>query len=236
MERIFVSYSRVDRYITEQLVAHLRRIYGHKHVWFDENLRAGQTWWDEVRRQIDKSDVFIILISPESLNSKYCMMELNAARDSRKHIIPVLVRDRTVVPPNIKNLHMIKMPGSINLEALTDLQAAIYHARADTTDAGRQDHPPPNATRPALSSRVVTRPAQGTDRSVPAATSPPATSSGRISAGISAAVGVLLLMVGVGGWLLTGDVIPSTEPTPTPTGQSANDTNVSLSATARPTG
>lgn len=161
MSGIFVSYSRVDRTITEELASRLRRTYGHEHVWFDENLRAGQDWWDEIVAQIDQCDVFLLLISPESLDSKYCMLELEEARKRRKHIIPVLVRARTNVPPHIKNLHMIKMERGVDVDSLTDLQAAINHARKHDTHDTRETLParPANVTRPALVSLVPTRPA-----------------------------------------------------------------------------
>jgi len=60
MPRIFISYSRVDRSLVDDLVPLLREVYGLENVWFDENLHGGQVWWEEILRQIAACDIFII--------------------------------------------------------------------------------------------------------------------------------------------------------------------------------
>ncbi|MFZ4815234.1 MAG: toll/interleukin-1 receptor domain-containing protein [Phototrophicaceae bacterium] len=125
MSKIFVSYSRVDEPIMDQLVLHLRRVYGHDAVWVDENLRGGQAWWQEICRQIGLAEVFVILVSPESMASTYCQQEINEALRLGRTLIPVLVRDRTVVPPNLKQYQLVKMTHGITVENLTELSAGI---------------------------------------------------------------------------------------------------------------
>ncbi len=125
MTTIFISYSRVDTAFMQSLVPYLRRTYGYSNVWVDDNLRGGQSWWDEIVTQISRCDIFILLVSKDSLDSDYCMKELNEARQHEKHIIPVLVRARTTVPPDIKKLHMVKMPDGVEKDGLLDLIIAI---------------------------------------------------------------------------------------------------------------
>src|SRR5215207_7545193 len=98
MARIFISYSRVDRPFTEQLARRLRRVYGHEAVWFDEELHGGQAWWEEILAQIANCDIFVYLLSQDSVESDYCQKELAEARRVQKQILPCIIRDRTPIP------------------------------------------------------------------------------------------------------------------------------------------
>jgi hypothetical protein len=199
MRGIFISYSRVDRPFAERLARHLRRTYSYEAVWFDEQLRGGQDWWDEIVMQIDLRDVFILLVSPESLDSKYCMLELGEARKRHKHVIPILVRARTTVPKDISQLHMIDMSGDINVENFTDLQAALnfappapFEAPFDTPSAfpaatpEMHPAPPPEPTLPNRSHAAMTLPTIPRHDTRPAPSSY-ATLPSRAAAGILAA-------------------------------------------------
>src|SRR5215510_13836527 len=57
MTSIFISYDRDDRPLTRQLATQLRRVYGFDQVWYDENIRGGEDWWDEIRKQIADRDI-----------------------------------------------------------------------------------------------------------------------------------------------------------------------------------
>ena len=73
MARIFISYSRVDRYIVEDLSDKLRRLYGHDNVWFDEGLHGGDIWWEEILDEIAARDIFVYVLSNESVQSEIAL-------------------------------------------------------------------------------------------------------------------------------------------------------------------
>lgn len=125
MLRMFISYSRVDRALTAELVTRLRRINGANNVWFDESLHGGDLWWQTILIQIAKCDVFIYLISRDSIESEHCLAELNEARRLRKPVLPVLVRARTPIPPDLSVIQYVDMSAGITLDTVTDLEAAI---------------------------------------------------------------------------------------------------------------
>jgi hypothetical protein len=207
MGGIFISYSRVDRLTTETLARHLRRIYGHQHVWFDDNLRGGQMWWDEIRRQIMRNDIFIILVSSDSLQSKYCMMELEEARARHKRIIPILVRARTPVPAEIKTLHMVDMSQGIDVDNLIELQVAINHEQNDDDDATRHARAG-DKTLPARTSLVTTR---------PAAAKPPAPAQAPPAAPFPFRLVLGVVLLGVGALVVGALAILQHQGTPPPT-------------------
>ncbi len=114
MPKIFVSYSRVDRQFTNRLVARLRRIYGHSEVWYDESLHGGDIWWDEILSQIAQADIFLYLLSNESVTSPYCQAEFEEAQRLQKQLITVQVRDRTNLTGTLRDIQYVDMTAGAN--------------------------------------------------------------------------------------------------------------------------
>src|SRR5258708_290534 len=113
MPRIFISYSHADTLITERLSSLLRTMYGYDSVWYDERLHLGKQWWAEIVSQIDACDIFIFLLSNESLTSKFCIEEYNHAIGQRKHIIPIVIRQKTVITiEHLKDIQQMDMSGA----------------------------------------------------------------------------------------------------------------------------
>lgn len=126
MTRIFISYSRVDRRFVEGLTDKLRRIYTHDNVWFDEGLHGGDIWWEEILDQIAEREIFIYVLSNESVQSEYCQAEFEEARRLQKQIVTVQARDRTQLTENLSDIHYVNMAGgSDDGDALADLIRAI---------------------------------------------------------------------------------------------------------------
>ncbi|MEZ0449158.1 TIR domain-containing protein [Cellulomonas sp. ICMP 17802] len=86
---LFVSYSSRDVAAVRAMVQDLQR--ARLEVWFDEELRGGDVWWDEILGRIRASEVFVFAVSDNSRASKACKAELQYARDLGMHIVPVQV-------------------------------------------------------------------------------------------------------------------------------------------------
>lgn len=126
MTSIFISYDRDDRPITRQLANQLRRVYGFDQVWYDENIRGGQDWWDEIRQQIGSRDIFMYLLSDESAKSPYCQAEHDEAKRLNKEVLPVRIENVTLIPEFLKQIQYVDMSeGAITVENFTELNAAI---------------------------------------------------------------------------------------------------------------
>jgi sulfatase modifying factor 1 len=92
MAKIFISYSRADRQFIEQFIPLVRRVYGNDSLWFDQDIHGGTDWWQMILDEIHKCDLFIYLVSNESIESPYCQAELREALRLNKKILPVIVR------------------------------------------------------------------------------------------------------------------------------------------------
>jgi formylglycine-generating enzyme required for sulfatase activity len=128
MVRFFVSYSRVDNEngAVEQFVMKIRRVRRSDEVWWDDELRGGDIWWQEIMQAIAECDVFIYLLSNESVSSSYCRAEYSEARRLRKPILTVQLRGRTDIPEELREIQYVDMTAGIkDGDALTSLYSAL---------------------------------------------------------------------------------------------------------------
>jgi len=95
MAKLFVSYSRRDSVVARKLIESLRSI--EQDVWVDwEAIPPAVDWLEQIFRGIEEADAFIFLISPDSIASEVCKVEIGRAALNNKRIIPIVLRD---VPP-----------------------------------------------------------------------------------------------------------------------------------------
>jgi len=97
--RIFVSHSHKDNDFGVKLVDDLRRVLGDESaVWYDARggLHGGDTWWRKIVKEITERNIFIVVLSPDSMESPWVNDEIDLAWRQKntspfqKHIIPVL--------------------------------------------------------------------------------------------------------------------------------------------------
>jgi WD40 repeat protein len=88
---VFLSYRRKDVDFAKQMDAALKAT--GREVWVDwEDIPPGvEGFTDEIQRGIDGADAFICLLSPNYLESEYCLMELDYAVQRNKRLVPVII-------------------------------------------------------------------------------------------------------------------------------------------------
>jgi formylglycine-generating enzyme required for sulfatase activity len=117
--RVFLSYSSTDRNLVEPIYLALRA-QGHT-VFFDRaNLPAGEEYHMQIRRAIEKSQLVLFMVSPDSLEpGSYTMTELGIAQKSWEHpagrILPVLLRPISLerIPPYLKSVTLLEPEGDV---------------------------------------------------------------------------------------------------------------------------
>jgi TolB-like protein len=96
MSDIFISYSRKDSEPALRLASFLQDC-GHS-VWMDQSdIHAAALWSSEIVRAISGCGAFILLLSPNSVDSKNVVRELALASEKGKHILPVKL-ERVAIP------------------------------------------------------------------------------------------------------------------------------------------
>ena len=96
---VFISYSRVDSDLARKLNNGLQ-LQG-KTTWFDqESIASGADFAREIEQGIQSSDNFLFILSPQSVNSPYCAMEVEYAANLNKRFVTLVHR-----PVNSEDLH-----------------------------------------------------------------------------------------------------------------------------------
>jgi hypothetical protein len=121
--RLYISYSRADKAFVTKLAHYLYRAYDE--VWFDEHRYGGDIWWDELLWNLKACDIFIYLISPQSVEATYCQAEYAEALRLRKQILPVVIRDQAPVPADLEVLPLVNMVGPLDASNVGELLAAL---------------------------------------------------------------------------------------------------------------
>lgn len=141
--KIFLSYPSAQRDTAESVNYELQT-EGHE-VFFDKDeLPAGQSYNEKIRSGIETSDLFVFMITPESVTKgRYTLTELKLA--SRKwpnpagHVLPVMVETTPFddVPAYLKAVTILTPEGNITAEILMEVAdlAASHTAPRKQTDA-----------------------------------------------------------------------------------------------------
>jgi hypothetical protein len=88
---IFISYSRRDQEFVTRLASDLdAQVAG---VWFDHSsIQIGERWHDQIMEGIHDCKAFILVLSPDAMESRYVREEANQALELGKRIFPVIYR------------------------------------------------------------------------------------------------------------------------------------------------
>lgn len=87
---VFLSYSSKDRLYAEKILSLLAQKPKIR-VFTDKMLSAGEDWESRLKEEISRSDLFLVLISSNSVNSKWVLHELGAAWAIDKPIISITI-------------------------------------------------------------------------------------------------------------------------------------------------
>jgi len=93
--RIFVSHSHLDNDFGTRLAQDLRRVLKEERAVFYDvlgGLHGGDTWWDKIVEELTARNVFLLVLSPDAMNSLWVRREINIALNKNKLIVPVLYR------------------------------------------------------------------------------------------------------------------------------------------------
>jgi WD40 repeat protein len=121
MTQVFLSYADGDREMMEKVARTLRR--EQLTVWTNlTDIQTGTDFQEQINRGIAAADNLVYLISPDSLESKYCQDEIKLALEYHKRILCLIVAPTNLetIPPQLRNLQFLDLTES------TD--EAAYHA------------------------------------------------------------------------------------------------------------
>lgn len=102
--KMFFSHSSAQKPFLEDVL----KIIGHNNSIVDKyTFESGRPLWDEIRRAIDQCEIFVYLISKESLSSEWCQKEISYVRDLKDDgkivFVPFIIDENVNInDPDIK--------------------------------------------------------------------------------------------------------------------------------------
>ena len=97
--KLFFCYAREDEALLNKLKAHLKPLQrqGFIEIWHDRDISAGTEWEREISQHLNEAEIFLLLISPDFMNSDYCYgKEMQRALEREKRgearVIPIILR------------------------------------------------------------------------------------------------------------------------------------------------
>lgn len=108
MADVFVSYSRKDRDLVVRLHEALKA--KGRETWVDwEGIPPTAEWLAEIYAAIEAADNFLFVLSPASVSSKICRLEVEHAVMHRKRLIPLVAADADpeAIPESLASLNWI---------------------------------------------------------------------------------------------------------------------------------
>ena len=127
--RIFISYASQDREPANSIYLALRD-QGQRAFFDRTDLPAGDEYHNRIRKAIQKSHLFIFLLSPNALDAdSYTLEELSIAEKAGVKLLPVVLREPAMdqIPASIKNVTFHRPAG--NLAA--SVAAEVHRIAAD---------------------------------------------------------------------------------------------------------
>jgi Leucine-rich repeat (LRR) protein len=102
MSYLFISYARKDEKFAQRLNTDLRS-YGVP-TWIDElGIRSGEDWPDRIALAIEEAGAMLVILTPDSVKSKWVKRELSFADQKDKKVLPLLYKS-------------CELPSSFNLQ------------------------------------------------------------------------------------------------------------------------
>ena len=92
MADVFISYSRKDIQFAQHIYQELEA--RNHEPWVDwQDIPPTAEWLDEVYAGIQAADTFLFIISPDSVVSEICILEIEHAIQHNKRLVPVVLHD-----------------------------------------------------------------------------------------------------------------------------------------------
>jgi hypothetical protein len=113
---IFISYSRTNRGFALELAKELKAS-GFR-IWFDQlDIPTGARWDDEIEKALVECEIFMVILTPQSISSNNVKDEVGYAIDSNKRILPILLENANV-PFRLRRFQYVDFTNKSNNEGI----------------------------------------------------------------------------------------------------------------------
>lgn len=129
MAKIYLSYQHSDIELIKKIGDELKSL-GHQTIMDETVMKVGNDWRKELLTELKNSDGLLVLITENSINSKYVISEIGTTRafidenENKKFLIPVIYGD-IEIPDFIRDLYCIRITDDNFTEAISKIDNSI---------------------------------------------------------------------------------------------------------------
>ncbi len=133
---VFISHITDEAPIAEALKIHLKRCFGQSFPVFVSSdygsIRTGEEWYRAIVDGITNADAFIVLLSRDSIGTRWINFESGLALGARIPILPLTIRGLLPgdVGPPLAQLHIRRLADELALEGVVGAIAEIAGSEA----------------------------------------------------------------------------------------------------------
>lgn len=111
--KIFITYARQDTEVQKKLKTYLAVMESEGKIilWDDNRIPPGDEWFKSISNNLTNSDILLYLVSPQSLVSDNCNMELAVALHAEKRIIPIILENCDWLNHQLSNFQVLPDTG-----------------------------------------------------------------------------------------------------------------------------
>ena len=91
---VFVSYAHADKIPVYQTMREFRE--AGVNMWYDEGIQPAGEWVEEIAHAIKRSSMFVVFVSPRSVDSRFVKSEVGYALSENKDILTIYLEDTTL--------------------------------------------------------------------------------------------------------------------------------------------
>ncbi|MGA9995813.1 MAG: toll/interleukin-1 receptor domain-containing protein [Pyrinomonadaceae bacterium] len=133
MRRIFLSYASVDK----ACATLLRKLLAHQpnlRIFTNDSLSAGENWESKLKSELTSCDLFVVLVSPASVESDWVLHELGAAWGLGKPIVAVTTHPEvsSKIPVALSEIRLIDIKDIENPDVIN--QILEYSKKSDALE------------------------------------------------------------------------------------------------------
>src|SRR5688572_6184290 len=123
----FISYSRAHSAFVVRLARDLKS--AGFDVWLDQlDIPKGARWDDAIEAAVEKSSTFMIVLSPESIESQNVKDELSYAIDAGKHILPVVIQPCNI-PLRLRRFQYVDFTDKPYTDSFADIERSLSNTQ-----------------------------------------------------------------------------------------------------------
>lgn len=100
MAKLFISYRSLDSKKVDRIISRLRTLQNDdgssrfEKIWQDKSdINPGEDWWEAIVDGILECEVFVLMVSKESVQNVNCRAELSYAVNLNRPIVPIVLED-----------------------------------------------------------------------------------------------------------------------------------------------